>query len=1484
MADNVRIREITVMSTFTALNIEPESDSEDEIDNSKEIQIEEALKLYQNALKLHSLGPRFYDEAEKAYNALFHSEVFTYLESLSESQRVEYYGEAAEEFISSHEPPATEPVLVAASADGAPSTLPQILYLSYKNHGHFILDSIKWRLHQASKQDAGQPAIAKEPESFSEEIASSLRFLVEALDRDETDIELWRQLSEIGKSLGSTRIARFCLEAVLDREEVAGDAWPEPLGLQELFAAESLRKLLHRLQDDLGESTLPRLTPKQQDVVQSFSNHIHPLPYLPTPPPDTSRATTVDQGFQGRTTLQEIVVPLRNWASCGKAILFQLQQEAQGFAELKPGACYTLVLPTSHLGVETNLSEVKTIPERGNDSEAERIINTKKSRIKTDGNEPPDQRNDVAQDEQASPQGLGIVPTPPRVSEPVEVSANSGVAAQNTDTFDHNLGSAQANRGSVDPQGSDNRTIILPTRKRSNDAAEIEEAEDSVRSRSKRIKARTSIDEPTSGREARARQQLELYQEGELQYFNILDERAFGQLEDTLAALGVATVESVRERRANVISIAKALKDSIGESTIRTTKDEKTLMRDLTTLLSTLDSETSNLFLHGGGFEDPISGAGVARNPGLLTFLEQSGAQARERTSLPILTGDRGLNAFVDVVRKEHMHIDQLALAWVTALLAPNGIQQDANGTSTLTAYEAFLWPDTLKETVVQMLVKHDEFLFLILSDDLASSIGHRTSFSNGMSRSTCSHAKMVHNIFELHLDIYGRITNPSSEVDVPTRTAQLDRLQRWASLAYQVCKSSTDLESDVGVYESWHIRFLWAYTVLAELCGICSQDIVVMYFEDLKFTLEQLGSPVVELRNNAVMPEVSIEAAEKQISRLTTMDFFSGIFSPINDDPVALIESLEPILEKSMQKDRLHQGALKEDATDTASHVENALDACQGDAAIQHNNSMRTEHMRQFLDKASLSMQLMLWRRLIDAYSIIQYTPRILWCYLRCIALIVSHLQSSQYSDNDEQDRPKLLLRWLKSLDDLLAWTLALAWSDPQSLDCMDEANLQDALSTLTTLQCMLHPVMVMDDLFTIGLCEPPNQINNPVNTAYYNSLVRLREMMVRTWTIRYILIREGAAQTSSISSITHGDLFEILTSIHRCLGPRKYCKLADKVFLKLARRELSRLGNSADSEVEAAQIILDMYGLKICPGSKELEDHECPSETLHRSDALDIMDRVLIQVNRLSTKDLIKSDLRLAVEKIQQAIRVPRVTASVLHNRRVFSEFLRRPINPRDLYRALQGVGELHFQQPHGESFRIAEKGWYFLQGQVALTKYRSQKRVSIGASDELDVALKFFEYDLEQGYEKWETWYRLAQVYDAKIEEETTWTAEKLNNHMEDLVKLQRSAIHCYTMAVATVERCLEPTFVMFQTVADLYFDFGIRIYGSSREPFAMEALSAKDFTKHFNAGRLGTWQGEPFKAITLYGAWTFASRLLRRALAHKLDNWMYVFAHA
>src|SRR5947209_8357891 len=111
------------MSTFTALNVEPDDTFDEDVDNTRELQIEDALKLYQTALKLHAQGPRYYDQAAVSYDALFKSDIFRYPESISDFTRLE------EDHQVDIEPDFSFAIgadLVGAVSDGPANTLPQI--------------------------------------------------------------------------------------------------------------------------------------------------------------------------------------------------------------------------------------------------------------------------------------------------------------------------------------------------------------------------------------------------------------------------------------------------------------------------------------------------------------------------------------------------------------------------------------------------------------------------------------------------------------------------------------------------------------------------------------------------------------------------------------------------------------------------------------------------------------------------------------------------------------------------------------------------------------------------------------------------------------------------------------------------------------------------------------------------------------------------------------------------------------------------------------------------------------------------------------------------------------------------------------------------------------------------------------------------------------------------------------------------------------
>lgn len=306
--------------------------------------------------------------------------------------------------------------------------------------------------------------------------------------------------------------------------------------------------------------------------------------------------------------------------------------------------------------------------------------------------------------------------------------------------------------------------------------------------------------------------------------------------------------------------------------------------------------------------------------------------------------------------------------------------------------------------------------------------------------------------------------------------------------------------------------------------------------------------------------------------------------------------------------------------------------------------------------------------------------------------------------------------------------------------------------------------------------------------------------------------------------------------------------------------------------------QVLFDLFGLRLGVGTYLIEDHGCPTETLDRRTVLNIADQVILLANRMSLKDLLKHELRSTIEKMQTAVGLAKSTPHMLHNLRNYTDYLKTSLRPLDMYKAFKGQVLVDSVPVTTPETPLAEKGWYFLLGMINLTKFRSQKRLGPGAqTDDLRIGVSFLRLQLQFTSEHWETWYRIAQCFDFELEEEILWSADKINNHRADLTKIQRSAIHCYIMALSTAVRNADDSFTTAEKLSEMYYDFGMRLYSSSREPFGMEAFWTDDFEKHMS-GAGGMYKKPLHEELSRYRAWTYAAQLFREALRDRPNLWM------
>ncbi|ROW13997.1 hypothetical protein VPNG_04134 [Cytospora leucostoma] len=1348
------------MPAFAAINVEPEENIEDEVDNTKELQVDEALKLFQNALKLHAQGPQSFNDASEAYDSLFLSDIFKLPESTTEYERTERQQNPFTPVEASYAPGLD---VTGTEADGTNTSLPQALFLSYKNHGQFILDRIKYKLRlpgSSATKTLEEPAVIADARRALDDFSA-------ALDKDPSDAELWRRTARTAAFLNSARMSRYCLEAAieLDDDPAVGDV--EPPSLAEGFAGEQLKDQLRILTDDVALSH-PIMRPfLEKEMPLYLKRYLDPVPFLPNPAKElaSQKVSSAD------VSLPRLVVDVPNlsWVQLGMRLVYFVN-------EFGPtGQAVVVQLPESHEEDEESQMETDLPPSASK------------------------------QPQPASTESMALKsPAEAKTSKEGETTTIS------KDTHAENSVSAESRQ----------RSVSLPSRKRSVSTAGLQEPAEEDNGDSKRPKrvrrrdttlAEDTVDETT----LRATQ---------LQPFQGADQNLFQLTKDILENLGVtdaATVNSIEE-----ILDSCALED-------RTSKLAQTASIDLRDSLTSYDEDAALIFLNKA--DSPAVG--------MKTFLEHTKAGAQRVAETASFEDRSGLRAFVKRVNSGWMAAQDVAFDWILAISR---------------SYMATKWTEQLKTAVVQVTSHFDEAIYdrVVLEIDRLQQQKNKESELDELDN-------LVQMLFELHLDVYERITNPNSRVDISIRLGTKGRLSRWLDLASVLRRSRS---ADPGVQLS--LRFLWACVFSTTMAEGVSRDHVLSCWHSLRDYLTATAQGKVELPNNAVMPEISSVEADREISKLTTMDFFLGLFQEEMADPVAVIDTLEPVLNPD--------GVLVETGKTPEADGDRTQAGGLAKISIKDCASQGLKDLWKFLLGSSTDLRLLLWSRLSDAYGAIKYTTKQFSCLLKSIEMVIKDIASETYLNTAPEARKMLLLKLLRSIDDMMVSALSLALNDNTAFDIIDEEHLRSTSSALARLSCLIHVAVMQEDDFTLGITPAPSK-----SGAFKGLLESLRDLQVRTWTLQYCLIKVGMYQNTSIFKTPHNDLAGFLSAVHQVLGLRKACSSSNKVFLKMMRIELLKQRNIENWEDYLGQVLYDLHGLKLGVGIWDVHDHGCVPEKLEKRQAMQLVEKITTLANRMSMKDLLKSDLKATIEHMQGAIGQSKSSTPMVHNLRNFQEYLKKPIHPLRLYQALDGTVPLDAMTVNTAESSLARHGWFFLLGMIALTKFKGvdlNRRQTPGATDDLRIGATFLRLQLQFTPDMWEAWFRLAECFDYELDEAVLWSADKMNKDRTELLKFQRHAIHCYTLALSYSRTWTPETKEDEDKLCHLYHKFAMRMYASSREPFAMEPFQHSDYARFYpEANGSGTFKKLLHREMSEYEVWKYAATLFRWAMRGDPKDW-------
>ncbi|QDS75781.1 hypothetical protein FKW77_008870 [Venturia effusa] len=1485
------------MSAFVALNIEYDNVSEPEVDDTKELQIEDALKLYQTALKFHSEGPPSYDHAQEAYAALFQSDIFKYPESQAELKRFEAVPEY-EELWNDGLGLAADPVQLAVPTDNAPNTLPQIIHLSYKNHGQFLLDLLQHRIREHLRDN---PDIPLAPKVIADTARVPLAHYSDALDKDDTDVDLWRCTSSVATLVGSNRIARFCLEAVLDMGEDSDLLGLS--GIEQTIALQRLQEFARSLQDDLSLLIGPLSTFRRKKLGEALRKRLETHPSIPKPSLESTTYSEV--GNKGRAPMRYMfTAPGRNWTAVGEAILQQLTLIELGQVDTGPGAGLSIQLPgpdpkeiqhnlphtepatqpVSRPEVETTMTSPAALVVSEADSSAVLTLEESDPISKLAADAPMEDAAETEQPEivQKVASIETVIPSLQADGEaqsPVEKSNSNGEdlgmsTREAADPIDETKPADQASAvRNTSAEATKTASIAnvpeealeqadpsqAASRKRSVDSACLADAADGGRVRSKRIRNRETLDGAAiDGAAVETKGQ----NDWQLQELANADSYLFVAANSLLERVGAHILGTPEDLHA-VVKKEKTGGDALQPA-----------IQDFYGFAQACTPDMASLLVNGVPGESIETLGAISREAGLSAFLGHNKSQSSQCSVKPLLSATAGLEEWLQTINSSFTYNKDAAWHFLEALLRPGSFPGRPPDSSS--SYMMDLWPDDLKRNVVQIAVRFDEYVFPLIEEAI-NAIGNEdlrircTKQIYSPTPEDLSLIEMAQTLFELHLDVYSLIKRPGSNVDVVTKIQQKDRLERWSALANTAVNLRINDSGDPR-NDQLALRHIWATGFHISVCENVDQAYVLACMKDLKALLISMDEPFLQLVNNAVIPEISMEAIEQELSKINMKDFFIKVFSDRDDDPVSTIESLEPLLEWSEELG-------EPNAVDTD-------DAEMKDVEVE-NSPLRQdptprEQVGQFLASSSWSLRLSLWQRLRQAYITIDYTPKVVSCHLRSIELLVSEMKRPSYLDSSGEPRGLRLVRWLHLIDEFVRKILKYERMTPNMYECVDSEHLKDSLNAITSLLKLLHGFNLYEDQIRVGSIPSPAFEGRP-KPSFVNTAKWVHNTQLRAWILFYSLIKEGIEQNPEAFEAPAEARFTFLRDLHYAVGMHRHiCNAANKELLHLLMVEFLQLSDIEGSELQLAQVLLDLYGLKCAWNPADLIDHGCTDfDVINRSTAQKLLGFLMSQASKVAMKDLPRMELKTAIDRVHGCLSNRKNGDDIILNRRVFSTYMKSTINPIDMFAAMKGTLELSSKSIAASAAPVAAQGWYFLMGLIALSKFKSQKRLQSGGSTEdLNVAVAFFTQDLEYSTEHWETWYRLAQANELHLEEHVAWSAEKLNNNSHEVFFYQRAAIHCYTMAVSCAVRAGDVTSLDSSKMAEMYSDFGNRMYSSSREPFSMAAFAFRDNEeRHFSGAEM--YKKEPHSALQLYTAWKLAAALFKRSLRRNSDSWQNHF---
>lgn len=412
-----------------------------------------------------------------------------------------------------------------------------------------------------------------------------------------------------------------------------------------------------------------------------------------------------------------------------------------------------------------------------------------------------------------------------------------------------------------------------------------------------------------------------------------------------------------------------------------------------------------------------------------------------------------------------------------------------------------------------------------------------------------------------------------------------------------------------------------------------------------------------------------------------------------------------------------------------------------------------------QYLSKAPLDLRLRFWNLLLSDYKLLGERDSSVNGYLSVICEMVAEIQSDHYNSLSQDRRSVFLLRTIYMCYEVTKNMMSLNLTF-QDFESIGQEKLHDSLAAVIIILRVMCVFVLFED------CIMNDVIPAPKNPAWPKSTKIMKELIVRCWCLFYYLFYWLVPKNEK----TPETLNDLLSIVHEHLGTRGFCGAADGVLLDMSLKELQRIKFS-ESQADIIQCLNCRYKIVISTEEFYPFEHNVEPIDMDRTTALNFLEFAMSTI--LKRKNLAQSIMRAEVkgvmDEMYEAIKFPTSKTSLSRNAFILKhDIVDIKVNINFLQKCFEGGYHINFIHTASDVDVLSRTGFYYMLGQIKMHLFRIRKKTLPGHTEDITEAIKFLKYDLMCGnYNRFETWYALAQGYDSLAEDDLTWNVDKITD---------------------------------------------------------------------------------------------------------------------